>query len=113
LRNVVERAVILETEPEVQPSSLPDFHFERRLRRGGDAPPGSLPAGASLEEAVMQYEREVIVRTLEAHHYSLAKAADELKITRHALRYRVQRLSIPVKPEAEEPPDSGGRAAWG
>src|SRR5882724_9702397 len=31
LRNVIERAVILETEQEIQPTSLPDFHLETRL----------------------------------------------------------------------------------
>ena len=34
LRNVIERAVILETEQEIQVTSLPDFHLETRLRKG-------------------------------------------------------------------------------
>src|SRR5438876_9573538 len=34
LRNVVERAVILETTEEIQPTNLPDFHLETRLRKG-------------------------------------------------------------------------------
>jgi transcriptional regulator with PAS, ATPase and Fis domain len=33
LRNVIERAVILETTAEIQPASLPDFHLEGRLRK--------------------------------------------------------------------------------
>ncbi len=35
LRNVVERALILETGREIQPSSLPDFTSEQRLQKGG------------------------------------------------------------------------------
>jgi transcriptional regulator with PAS, ATPase and Fis domain len=31
LRNVIERALILETTKEIQPSSLPDFQIEARL----------------------------------------------------------------------------------
>src|SRR5580700_10239545 len=33
LRNVIERALILETTTEVQAASLPDFHLEGRLRK--------------------------------------------------------------------------------
>ena len=42
LRNVVERALILETTREVQPASLPDFSVESRLQkdRAGRGRPG-------------------------------------------------------------------------
>ena len=90
LRNVIERAVILETTAEVQPTSLPDFELETRLRKSG------LPriAAHSLEEAVANFERDLVVTTLEHQQYNLAKAASQLKITRHALRYRMSRLNI-------------------
>ena len=39
LRNVVERAVILETSREIQPGSLPDFHVESRLQKPGPLQP--------------------------------------------------------------------------
>jgi transcriptional regulator with PAS, ATPase and Fis domain len=105
---VIERAVILETTAEVQPTSLPDFELETRLRKSG------LPriAVRSLEDAVANFERDLIVTTLEHQHYSLAKAAGQLKITRHALRYRMNRLDItaPAAPNDEaivtEPPES-------
>jgi DNA-binding NtrC family response regulator len=91
LRNVIERAVILETAEELQPASLPDFRHETRLRK--DQLPAPAVRGA-LEEALFTFERELIISTLEQNHYSLAKTADQLKITRHALRYRMQRLNI-------------------
>jgi hypothetical protein len=50
--------------------------------------------GLGLEETLEQVAREMILRVLERHQYNLAKSADELKITRHALRYRMNRLSI-------------------
>jgi DNA-binding NtrC family response regulator len=90
LRNVIERAVILETTVAIQPTSLPDFQLETRLGRQ------SLPrlAGQSLEDAVAGFERDLVASTLEQHHYNLAKAAAQLRITRHALRYRMTRLNI-------------------
>jgi len=108
LRNVIERAVILETTAEIQPTSLPDFQLETRLRKSG------LPriAAQSLEEAVANFERDLIVTTLEHQHYNLAKAAGQLRITRHALRYRMNRLNItaPAAPNDEasvtEPPEN-------
>jgi DNA-binding NtrC family response regulator len=91
LRNVIERAVILETSPEIQASSLPDFQLETRLRKSSDS---AVPIGQSLEELLANYEREVLMTSLERNHFSLTKTAEQLRITRHALRYRMQRLNI-------------------
>src|SRR5687768_2162225 len=93
LRNVIERAVILESTDEIQASSLPDFNTETRLRKG-ETPVfnGTL----SLDESVANFERELINNLLEQNHFSLTKTADQLKISRHALRYRMQRLNISV-----------------
>jgi len=91
LRNVIERAVILEGTDEIQVSSLPDFKTETRLRK--DEMPvfnGSL----SLDDTVANFERELINNLLEQNHFSLTKTAEQLKISRHALRYRMQRLNI-------------------
>ncbi len=90
LRNVIERAVILETGTEIGPTSLPDFQLETRLRKSGQP----RVVAESLEEAVATFERELVVATLEQQHYNLAKAASQLRITRHALRYRMSRLNI-------------------
>src|SRR5512138_200178 len=48
LRNVIERALILETTAEIQPESLPDFQLEGRLHKGGLATP--IQANGSLDE---------------------------------------------------------------
>jgi DNA-binding NtrC family response regulator len=115
LRNVVERAVILEPSPEIQASTLPDFHLEQRLRKSGSiaAPAPGASGDVSLEEAILSYERDMIVRTLEQTHNNLAKAADQLKITRHALRYRINRLNIRTSSAAEESEEGTGRAESG
>ncbi len=101
LRNVIERALILENTDEIQSNSLPDFQIEARLHK--TATP-RLAAAESLGERVDNFERELISGILELNHYNVAKAADQLKITRHALRYRMRRLNISAGTDAEEEP---------
>ena len=93
LRNVIERAVILESTDEIQAGSLPDFNTETRLRKG-EMP--VLNGTLSLDESVANFERELINNLLEQNHFSLTKTAEQLRISRHALRYRMQRLNISV-----------------
>ncbi len=93
LRNAIERALILETAREIQPSSLPDFQIETRLARSVTA----LPAlDESLDNALMRIERELIAGALEQNDFNLPRAAEQLKLTRHSLRYRMQRLDMQV-----------------
>jgi transcriptional regulator with PAS, ATPase and Fis domain len=98
LRNVIERALILETSGEIQVASLPDFQIEARLHKAGP----HKPTGASLDDMMANFERELISELLEQNHFSLARTAEQLKISRHALRYRMQRLNISGAGEAEE-----------
>jgi len=91
LRNAVERALILETTREVLPSSLPDFSVEARLQK--DAPV-AVAAGESLDLALERLERELIQNMLEQNNFSLTRVAERLKLTRHSLRYRMQRLNM-------------------
>ena len=92
LRNVIERAVILENTKEVQSSNLPDFHLETRLRKS--EPAGTQVVTGSLNEIISNYEHDLIANILEQNHFSLTRTADQLQISRHALRYRMQRLNI-------------------
>ena len=101
LRNVMERAVILETSSEIQGRNVPDFVLESGLRKGDTTPS---PAGLSLDEYLAQSERDLILTTLERNRFSLTRTADQLKISRHALRYRMQRLNIGVAGETDEEP---------
>ena len=101
LRNAVERAVILETKIQIQPESLPDFHVEAQLNK---QPIPNPPSPQSLDEAMSHFERELIGSTLERHHFSLTKTAEQLKISRHALRYRMNRLNIGTDALMEEDP---------
>ena len=91
LRNVIERALILETTREVQPSSLPDFSVESRLQKNA---PVAVAPDESLDLALERLERELIQNLLEQNNFNLTRVAERLKLTRHSLRYRMQRLNM-------------------
>ena len=101
LRNVIERALILETTPEIQPASLPDFQIEARLQKTA---PGQATPDESLDDALARIERELITGAMEQNEFNLTRAAESLKLTRHSLRYRMQRLRMNLGDgEAGEP----------
>lgn len=100
LRNVIERAVILEKSDEIQAASLPEFHLESRLRKV--AIPTHLACDRSLDESLTNFERDLITSILNQNHFSLNKTAEHLKLSRHALRYRMQRLNIGSDTTMEE-----------
>ncbi len=102
LRNVIERAVILAPGPQVQPLHLPDFELETKLRKG-DGPTAPIPD--SLDEAMANFEKQLILAALERNHFSINKTAERLKVTRHALRYRMQRLGITTDGSSESDTD--------
>lgn len=105
LRNVMERAVILETTDEVRAASLPDFEVESRLRLGDLGSEGmgsSSPRSGSLSEALLHFEREQILSTIKRCGGNLAKTAAQLDLSRHALRYRMSRLNLQVEGNIDE-----------
>ncbi|MBW8863991.1 MAG: sigma-54-dependent Fis family transcriptional regulator [Verrucomicrobia bacterium] len=93
LRNVIERALILETGHEIQPADLPDFAHEARPQKAQSA----AAPGESLDDALARHEREIIQTALEQNNFSLTRTAERLKLTRHALRYRMQRLNMKIE----------------
>ena len=99
LRNAIERAVILESEPVLSARNLPDFRVESQL----NAPAESLGdrllsrnANETLEASLERVERELILGSLERNDYNMTRSAEELGLSRHALRYRIQRLELPM-----------------
>ena len=49
-----------------------------------------------------RFERELISGLLERNNFNLNKTAEQLKISRHALRYRMQRLNIHLAEDGED-----------
>lgn len=90
LKNVIERAVILEEGPEILPAHLPD-----ELKPGGralDLEPGFRlpPGGIDLE----QLEQDLLRQALEQARGNKTRAAELLGLTRDTLRYRVEKYGL-------------------
>jgi DNA-binding NtrC family response regulator len=65
----------------------------------------------SLDELMSDFERQLIEGALEQTRYNISKTAEQLKISRHALRYRMQRLNINLDAEDEQAAPPGKDAA--
>ncbi|HOW97368.1 MAG TPA: sigma-54 dependent transcriptional regulator, partial [Kiritimatiellia bacterium] len=88
LRNLVERVLVLHgQQEEIGPECLPD---EIRLRERGAG-----VAPLSLEEAVNDFERRMVVKALAEAGGVQTRAAERLGTTRRILRYRMEKLNIP------------------
>jgi DNA-binding NtrC family response regulator len=97
LENVVERAVVLSSEPEVNASLLPEHLLQAggvRIRKDDSE---ALPADASLYEIVADFERKVIIENLERTNWSQTEAAESLRIPLSTLNQKIKRLAIQVK----------------
>jgi DNA-binding NtrC family response regulator len=65
----------------------------------------TLAGRLSLEKAVMEFEREIILDALKKNNYIQTHAANQLGISRRMLKYRMDTLGI-GRPDS----DSGGEA---
>ncbi len=98
LENIVERALVLDTDGALGLDDLPD-----RLR-AREQPHGRLrmelpDEGVSLEDV----EKELLVAALEKHTWNQTRAAAFLRITRSTLLYRMQKFGIEREKAAEQP----------
>jgi DNA-binding NtrC family response regulator len=108
LENVMERAVILTKGDLIQEDII-----GKSLTRPGP-PEHELPrlidtffqAENTYSVAVESFERALIEKALQMAGGAISKAAERLNISRHALRYRMQKLGMRGTPEEEPPPDS-------
>ena len=101
LENVVERAVVLASEPAVPLDVLPEHLLQAngiRLRRNDSEP---LPVDASLFEIVADFERRVIIERLEQANWSQTEAADGLHVPLSTLNQKIKRLNIEIKRKGE------------
>ena len=99
LENVLERALVLDTDGEIGIDDLPN-----RFRETRGTPVGRLrlelpDEGLPLEEV----ERELIRAALEKHGWNQTRAAAYLDITRSTLIYRMQKFGIESPDEQRRP----------
>ena len=99
LENILERAVALSSEEQINPDDLrlhppaDRAEDEQRLAAtAGKAPEGS--PDSALPAYLDRVEREAIVAALEKTGFNRTAAAKLLGVTFRALRYRMQRLGI-------------------
>ncbi|MCB9746656.1 MAG: sigma-54-dependent Fis family transcriptional regulator [Alphaproteobacteria bacterium] len=91
LKHVIERAVILSRGEELTGVKLPEAPQ-------GKAPTAEvLPAGMTLQAALLEYERRVLIEALKGAGGVQAQAARDLGLSRSNLNYRINRLGISVK----------------
>jgi len=92
LRNVIERAMILENEPYILPEHLPGEFSAKELRTGNvmNIPVTLPPGGLDIEEV----EKNLIRQALEQTKWNQTRAARLLNLTRDALRYRMQKFGF-------------------
>lgn len=88
LRNVIERAMILQSEPYI---STIDFLLSKTSAGVEDPIPGVLP----LDEA----ERILIERALSQTHGNVVQAARVLHVSRDRLRYKIKKHNLEEKDE--------------
>ena len=98
LRNVIERALVLHgREPVLRAEFLPE---EFQASEGTDANLNAGPGG-TLDTAVADCERRLIVAALSQAHGVQTRAAEILGTTRRILKYKMEKLGLAA---AEAPP---------
>ena len=91
LQHVVERAVILSRGDELSGIKLPE------APQGKEPQNEVIPEGMTLQAALLEYERRVLIEALKAAGGVQAQAARQIGISRSNLNYRINRLDIRVK----------------
>src|SRR5580693_995133 len=97
LENVVERAVVLASQPSVPADVLPEHLLEARGMRIRRDESGHLAPDASLFEIVAEFERRKIIEQLEDSDWSQTAAAEALRIPLSTLNQKIKRLNIEIR----------------
>jgi DNA-binding NtrC family response regulator len=104
LENVIERAVILSPGEFIIPESFPPHIFETGLRSTSTAP------NLTLETAIDQAERQILLETLESLNWNRQLSAKSLGISRTTLFNKMRRFQLVdprrLSPSADLTPES-------
>jgi DNA-binding NtrC family response regulator len=98
LENVIERAVVLSTGPDVGPELLPD----QIAGRGSSYPLLEHRADASLFDIMEDCERHIIIDMLEKCGWNQTEAAERFHVPLSTLNQKIKRLSIEIKKKGRE-----------
>jgi DNA-binding NtrC family response regulator len=89
LENVIERAVIFCNEDFIIVKNLP-AQFQ------SDTEPSDYSPSGSLDESVKRFEKEIIIRALEANEFNKEKTADTLQVGLSTLYRKMKELDIQI-----------------
>ncbi len=93
LENVIERAVVLSSGPEITMDLLPESLMGRGSSLGMHEP----PPDASLFEIVEDFEGRVITDMLERCNWNQTEAAERFHVPLSTLNQKIRRLNIEIK----------------
>ena len=96
LENMIERAVILTIGDTIEGDVI-----ERSLETIESAEETNENGRVGYREAVRRFEYELITKAIEESKGHISKAAQKLGISRHALRYQMEKVGIKIEPEPE------------
>jgi two-component system response regulator AtoC len=97
LANAIERAVVMSTGREICPEDLPEHLSRTDIDVDADIDPVAVvPAGPGrpLRDMVRQYEAQVIAEALARNDGNRVKTAQDLRISRRSLLYKIQEHGI-------------------
>jgi DNA-binding NtrC family response regulator len=98
LENVIERAVVLSTSPEIGV----DLIVDHIASRGASFPILDHRADASLFDIMEECERQIITDMLEKCGWNQTEAAERFRIPLSTLNQKIKRLNIEIKKKGRE-----------
>ncbi|HET8706578.1 MAG TPA: helix-turn-helix domain-containing protein, partial [Pseudomonadales bacterium] len=102
LENILERAITLCDDDEIQPPHLQLPEDGSVVSHGAaQSLPGYRP-GESLEEYLTEIEKQAILTALDATRWNRTAAAKRLGMTFRSLRYRLKKLGLDDSEDEEE-----------
>jgi transcriptional regulator with PAS, ATPase and Fis domain len=101
LENVIERAVVLETEERIRKTSLPD-ELLGQLSPDKTQVPELDQNNIDLERTLDQIEKKMIANALIRSDGIINKAAKKLNLSFRSMRYRIEKYKLKGKPRDKE-----------
>ena len=98
LENVLERAVVLSTGPDIGPELLPD----QIAGRTSSFPTIDQRGNASLFDIIEDCERHIITQMLEKCSWNQTETAEAFRIPLSTLNQKIKRLNIEIKKKGRE-----------
>ena len=101
LENVIERAVVLETEKRIRKTSLPDALLGQ-LSPDKIQVPELDQSNIDLEKTLDQIEKKMIANALMRSDGIINKAAEKLNLSFRSMRYRIEKYKLKGKPRNKD-----------